>query len=67
MLSYDPRKFAALVAHCEPVIVKRAIETFMVLVDALSQRYDENDYQVEDLDLMVSAKRIQDAMVHYRP
>lgn len=66
-LDFDQNQFAAYLIGCKTQVRRRVLDLFMAFVDALSMKLDENLYTDDDeFDLCIQAKRMQDAMIHFR-
>jgi hypothetical protein len=66
-LDFDKNQFASFLVGCRPQVKRRVLDLFMAFVDALSMKLDENLYtDDEDWVLCIDAKRMQDAMIHFR-
>ncbi len=66
-LDFDKNQFASFLVACKPQVKRRVLDLFMAFVDAMSMVLDENLYvDDEEFDLCIQAKRMQDAMIHFR-
>lgn len=66
-IDFDQKVFAQFLVMCKPQIKRRVLDLFMSFVDGLSMVLDENLYSDdEEYDICIQAKRMQDAMIHFR-
>lgn len=66
-LDFRPKVFSVMICMSSHAVQVRCLNTFMAVVDYLAEKFDNALYTGEDeLELCIQAKRMQDAMVHFR-
>lgn len=66
-LTFDPAVFVSLMTGSNVLIQRRALSLLVSLIDAWSIRYDKGMWRDdEELEFLVSVKRIQDALAGFQ-
>jgi len=65
-IDFRPEIFAVHVSIATTALQHRVLDLLMAVVDHYSNMLDEDLYSPETYDLCIRAKRMQDAMVHFR-
>lgn len=66
-LDFRPKAFAVIIGMSSDAVQRRCLVTMMAFVDYLAEKFDNALYTgEEEFELCIQAKRMQDAMVHFR-
>lgn len=65
-IEFNPNLFALYIGMSSVAMQNRVIDLLVACIDSLANKWDENLYKPEEMDLCVRAKRIQDAIAPFR-
>ena len=68
-IDFEVREFVSYLIGVDQRVQNQILDVFMAFVDGLAMRLDEDLYDPADhnqVALYVKAKRMQDAMIHFR-